>query len=337
MHQCRGILLLAALLVMGACGPTTPAGATLPTTSVAPTSAATPPSPTLAPTSTLAPAGLHDCQLLDPPGRCASIDVGGYNLWLVCRGTGSPTIILDAGFGDDSQTWDRVISPLSTVSHACVYDRAGLGSSDAPPAAARTSGHIVTDLHTLLTRAAIPGPYVLVGHSFGGLNVRVFADQYPDLVSGLVLVDASSPGQDEQFAPLKELLPPATPRECPEVTDLRTGASLQPAGNPEHIDALASLALVAPTQDLGALPLAVLTAGRAPEGPACVPPEYLERTYAIWRELQAQLPKLSTNSAHIMATASGHYIQLDEPDLVVDAIRQVVAAARSGGRVAGSP
>ena len=91
------------------------------------------------------------------------------------------------------------------------------------------------------------------------------------------------------------------------------------------------------TQDLGALPLAVLTAGRPPDGPACVPQAYIERSYAIWFELQAQLPKLSTNSVQIMATKSGHYIQFDEPELVIDAIGRVVAAARSGGRVQGNP
>ena len=188
-----GLVLLAWLVVLGACRPSPASVATLPSAT---------PVPAPSPSSAL-PVGLRDCQLLEPPGRCASIDVGGYNLWIVCRGTGSPTIVLDAGFGDDSQAWDPIIPAVVALSQTCVYDRAGLGASEPPPQAARTSQHSVTDLHTLLTQAAVPGPYVLVGHSFGGLNVRLFADQYREAVSGLVLVDASSPGKQSTSRPCK--------------------------------------------------------------------------------------------------------------------------------------
>ena len=325
------LFLLATLVACGSSPATAPAAEVTSSPDLDLTAMTT--TPPLSPPTT-SPIGLRDCELLDPPGRCANIDVGGYDLWIVCRGSGSPTIVLEAGFGEDSRAWNRIIRDVTTISQVCVYDRAGVGSSDPPPQSSRTSQHIVTDLHTLLTQADIPGPYVLVGHSLGGFHIRLFADQYRDMVSGMVLVDASFPQQEQLFGPLEELLPPETPRECPILKELRSEAPQdKPEGNPERLDVAASGVLVAATQDLGALPLAVLTAGKPPSFPSCVPQPFVERSYEIWLELQAKLVTLSTNSIHIMATKSGHHIQRDEPDVVIDAIRQVVTAARSGDRL----
>ena len=117
--------------------------------------------------------------------------MGGYSLHIQCVGTGSPTVVLDAGLGGTSLDWNLVQTEIGPTTQVCAYDRAGMGWSDTGPAP-RTPGQIARELHTLLTNAGIPGPYVLVGHSAGGKNVRMFALQYPDEVAGMVLVDARS-------------------------------------------------------------------------------------------------------------------------------------------------
>ena len=149
------------------------------------------------------------------------IDIGGRSLYLDCRGSGSPTVILEAGFGNDSEIWDSVALPedetgpavfpaVAMFTRVCAYDRPGTyrdpgfpGRSD-PVEMPRTAGDIVADLHALLTAANVPGPYVLVGHSFGGLIVRLYASTYPDDVAGLVLVDAA---HEDYYAEVEKVLP----------------------------------------------------------------------------------------------------------------------------------
>lgn len=138
-----------------------------------------------------------------PPGRL--VDIGGHTLHMLCSGHGGgPTVVLDAGLAGFSTDWALVQPEVAKFARVCSYDRAGYGWSE-PVEGPRTSEVIADELHTLLHRAGIPGPYLLVGHSFGGYNVRVFADRYPDEVAGLVLVDVSH----EAFA---ETLPPAARR-----------------------------------------------------------------------------------------------------------------------------
>jgi pimeloyl-ACP methyl ester carboxylesterase len=125
-----------------------------------------------------------------PPGRL--VDVGGYRLHLYCLGQGRPTVILDALFPGTVSNWAWVQPDIARTTRVCAYDRAGLGWSDPGPIPrdARQHAH---ELHTLLSRAQIPGPYVLVGHSLGGLSARMFANEYPDEVAGMVLIEASNP------------------------------------------------------------------------------------------------------------------------------------------------
>jgi pimeloyl-ACP methyl ester carboxylesterase len=128
------------------------------------------------------------------------VDIGGYLLKINCTGNGSPTVILEAGLGDVSIEWSRVQPEIAKFARVCSYDRAGYGSSDAGPMP-RTSQQIAKELHTLLQNAREAPPYLLVGHSFGGYNVRVFNGNYPDEVTGIVLVDSTQEDQYELSSP----------------------------------------------------------------------------------------------------------------------------------------
>src|SRR5215216_1052624 len=130
-----------------------------------------------------------------PPGEM--VDVGGYSLHINCVGQGSPTVILDAGLGDFSAQWVRVQREVSDTTRVCAYDRAGMGWSEMGPEP-RDAKQITRELHTLLTKAGIEGPYVLVGHSFGGLYMQTYAARYPDEVAGVALVDSST--EPDQFS-----------------------------------------------------------------------------------------------------------------------------------------
>jgi pimeloyl-ACP methyl ester carboxylesterase len=123
---------------------------------------------------------------IPPPGTL--VDIGGFRLHLHCTGNGSPTIVLDAALGASSLSWSLVQPELARLSRVCSYDRGGFGWSDPGPMP-RTADRIAEELHTLLERARVPPPYVLVGHSFGGLVALIFARRFRSVISGLVLVD----------------------------------------------------------------------------------------------------------------------------------------------------
>jgi pimeloyl-ACP methyl ester carboxylesterase len=121
------------------------------------------------------------------------VDIGGRRLSLTCAGTGSPVVLLDAGLGGTSLDWDGMLDAVAGLTRACCYDRAGMGSSDPRPKQPHTTQDNVDDLHALLHSAAIPAPYLLVGHSQGGFTVSLYAYQHPDEVAGLVVVDPPHP------------------------------------------------------------------------------------------------------------------------------------------------
>src|SRR5215212_5577313 len=133
-----------------------------------------------------------DVRAYPPPGQL--VDVGGYRLHINCVGTGSPTVVIDAGWGDWSGGWSRVQPEAAKTTRVCTYDRAGMGYSEAGPLP-RTAEQFAKELHSLLQRADIPGPYVLVGHSMGGAPVRVFAQTYAAEVVGVVLIESINPGE----------------------------------------------------------------------------------------------------------------------------------------------
>lgn len=265
-----------------------------------------------------------------PPDRAHApvddglIDVGGRSLHVHCVGRGTPTVLLEAGHGNDGGTWTRVQTEIAKQTRACAYDRAGLGFSS-KPGGSRVVADVIQDLRALLATAGITGPYVLVGHSIGALYVRLYAAAHPDEVAGMVLVDGTTEDED-----LREwsLLPPDLLKMLDDPAD------------PEAIrlDAMraAMAQLRGANRSIGDKPLVVLTAGlQEPE--LGVSPELSTRLARIWQEIQAELPhRVSSNAAQIVARKSHHFIQLENPKLVVASVRQVVDAARGRGRVDGA-
>jgi pimeloyl-ACP methyl ester carboxylesterase len=288
-------------------------------------------------------AATGDARRYPAPGQL--VDVGGFRLHIDCVGTGSPTVVLDAGLGGSSLDWSLVQSELGRTTRVCAYDRAGMGWSDPGPQP-RTPGQIARELHMLLTNAGIAGPYVLVGHSLAGKNVRMFALTHPDQVAGMVLVDARSEYVDANTAPaevqafqqalaaqasqyrvarslgLIRLIGaslwggPAMPRETrTEGMLLTTSQRGVDATTAEGLERAADDALLQAAPSLGDRPLIVLAS------------EQNMTATPYWLEAQRRQAALSTNGRLIVPAGSVHSIHWEQPTLVIDAVRQVIAQA----------
>lgn len=238
------------------------------------------------------------------------VDVGGFKLWIHCVGDGSPTAVLDAGAGDTSGTWDWVVPEVRKFTRVCVYDRAGLGKSDAGPDP-RTSDRMVGELDNLLKRSGILPPYVLVGHSFGGLNMRLFASRFPDTVAGLVLVDSTPEDFPAAAAALRSLA---------ETQKLETARGLAPAATRAEIEGMAESAESVRRAGMTDAPVVVISAGR-PEGTSVF--------RETWASLQEKMATSFPHGRQVVAQESGHYVQYDQPEVVADAIRQLVERAHA--------
>ena len=244
-------------------------------------------------------------------------DVGGYRLYLNCEGKarrGGPVVLMDAGAGNSSESWLGIQPRVAEFSRVCIYDRAGLGNSD-PTTHNQTHRQIALDIHNLLARAGIHAPLVLVGHSLGGINVRMYASMYPKEVVGMVLVDSA---HEEQFAKMNVLVPEEVKKQLPP-------DALVPMIN-EKFDFEESTRQAREANWHADIPLIVLTAANArpnPSGPlAFLAPKWEQ----IRQELQQDLVHRSPRGKQIIATKSDHFIHRDEPELVVNAIREVLDA-----------
>jgi pimeloyl-ACP methyl ester carboxylesterase len=264
-----------------------------------------------------------------PKGRFSGwFDIGGRRLFLRCTGHRSPTVVLEGGLTSD---WYELQNQLSGFTRVCSYDRpGGPGSRSDPAPIPRTARDFVADLHALLAAARVPGPYVLAGHSNSGLFSQLYASTHPRQVAGLVLIDAVHPAYHRrQLALLKPLLPP-------EVWEaLRQEAITPPPRlvDPEGIDIWTSerqTRLALRRSPLRPMPLVVLAHGRPEPSPPGWPGEEVER---LWQQLQRELAQLVPGGRLVIATQSGHNIQDDQPELVLDAIRDVVLAVRAGDLV----
>ena len=286
----------------------------------------------------LSPGALSDLPEIDPerpPGRM--VDVGGYRLHIYCLGQGSPAVILDAGLGGFSMDWIFVQEQLRGNTQVCAYDRAGYGWSDPGPSP-RSTDQITEELSALLSGAGIAPPYVLVGHSFGGYNVEYFAKTHPRAVAGLVLVDASHPEQAERMPDMPTRANAPDPRRLvtffnPNVVYTHYPKSLwfpimrllsspkaMATEQRELLNFTVSAAQVDAAGPLPLVPLIVVTRGRRvwPEGPMGDAKE------KSWAELQQELAESVPGGRQIIAPNSGHLIQLDEPDVVAGAVREVL-------------
>ena len=284
------------------------------------------------------------------PGQ--RVDVGGYRLHVHCVGEGSPTVVLDAGLGGFSLDWSLVQPELAATTRVCAYDRAGYGWSDPSPHA-RTPSQIADELHTLLVNAGIQGPYVLVGHSAAGKDLRLFANRYPQAVVGMVLIDARHESVDTNRSPealaaehtqqrrfqrtiwaaariglVRAFWAAAWPQVFPATQNLSTEtraeigvlqARSQQVKTVLREDALLTHdnAQLSSAPSLGDVPLMVLAAGQNVEHDP------------LWLPAQQQLAGLSSNAKLIVVEGSSHYIHWDQPMLVAGAIRQVVEAAHT--------
>ncbi len=300
-----------------------------------------------------------------PPGTM--VDVDGQRLHLVCAGTGQPAVLFESGIAASSLSWARVLPDVAAFTRVCAYDRAGLGWSD-PSRAPRTVTRMVTELRGILAKAATDGPAVLVGHSFGAFLAFAYAAQYPAGTAGLVLLDPPSewhqltrqqtgllwggvqlsrmgavlarvgvvraclalltggaPGVPRNFvrvfgpiaARTLERLVGEVRKLPPDVHPIVQALWCQPKcfrAMADHLGALEEMAAaVGRVTSLSDVPLVIISSSdRSPD------------TIAAHR----QLAQLSSRGRHMIATNSGHWIQLDEPDIVVTTIREIVERAR---------
>ena len=254
------------------------------------------------------------------------VDTNGRRLALTRGGSGAPMVVLETGLGAESDEWEAVQQELAPFTQTCRYDRANRGHSDPAPIPC-SARDFVADLHTLIVTAALPRPVVLVGHSLGGLIVRLYAHEYPRDVAGLVLVD---PMHEDQFERIGPLLPSPFPGEPETLTQFRrfwTTDWRDPAKNSEGVDFLASQAQAHTIGSLGDIPMLVLTTGtflrEAPPGDPNA-----ARMHLLWQDMHRELMQQSSNAQQILVETSGHFIQREQPGVVVAAIRQRVQLLR---------
>lgn len=287
-------------------------------------------------------ADARDSRRFPPPGRLTHVGAaeagGGRRIHLMEAGQGSPTVVIVPALGEAVLGWVAAWRALSGFTRVCVYDRAGIGWSDPPPRGGRTFARMADDLHEALAAAGIAPPYVLVGHSMGGIVARRFAVRHRADVAGMMLLDSS---HEEQAARLPHssmrvlrsalhwaVQPMGLRRLAASAGLLRSLAKEIDESVPaEHQPAAWALALSSRFRrmaagelsmmirphgrppSLGSLPLTVITAaGKAP----------------TWNQLQAELAALSADSEHITASHAGHFIHLDEPDLVIKSIQDLL-------------
>jgi pimeloyl-ACP methyl ester carboxylesterase len=252
-------------------------------------------------------------------GRMVDIG-GGRSLYLNCVGSGSPTILLEAGFGGTTNDWSAVQPRLGRTTRTCSYDRAGMGNS-LPIPGVHDAGDEIDDLQRLLEHARVAPPYVLVGHSYGGLLARLFAEAHPRDTAGVVLVDAMGRDQDRQMLAIWRSAPARIRRRLPK-----------PTADPvvDGVDIRASEVLDTKVRTLSGTPLAVISRGRVqdPELPARVRPAVA----SAWATMQDELAALSSDHMHVVAVRSGHFVQgfvEGQPTVVIRAVRAVVGAGRT--------
>lgn len=233
-----------------------------------------------------------------------NIDVGGFKLYIRSEGKGNPAVVYESAYGDASTSWSNIQSAVSKTAKSVSYDRAGLGKSEKSPNP-RTSYYKARELHKLLQKSGVKGPYILVGHSLGAYNVRLFASMYPKEVKGIVLIEPTHEDQHEKL-----IL-----NQPPEVQEL-IKAQFKVEGTYDEF--LESARQVKATRAcLKNIPLTVITTNKHSVGQ-----EYED----IWMDMQKDIVSLSKYGRHIIVDGSDHYIQNDKPEIVIGAINDMISS-----------
>lgn len=284
------------------------------------------------------------------------VDIGGYRLHMHVEGQGSPTVVLDAGAGGFGLAWELVRPAVPSVTRVVAYDRAGLGWSDPSPYP-RDAYTMALELHTMLTNAKVAGPYILVGHSLGGVVARQFAAKYPDEVVGLVMVDSAHEQQMKHFPAAMVKMAESMKGMMvvmkligklgifalkPGLISIGDNGKLSSelvkqlqgvmASSDSHTDAMIAESesvyamQTQPVSTLGDLPLTVISHGQLDAN--AVPPslgqQVRDEYEAAWQKLQVEITALSTRGKRIVAERSGHNIIFDQPEIVIESILEMV-------------
>lgn len=293
-------------------------------------------------------------RLYPPIGQM--IDIGGYRLHMHAEGEGIPTVILDSGAGGIGLSWEIVRPAIAKFTRVVTYDRAGLGWSEPSPYP-RDATTMALELHTMLVNANVPGPYILVGHSLGGIVARQFAAKYPNEVAGLVMVDSAHEQQMKHFPEslvkmvnsmqgmmsvmklmsklglfaLKTSLISIGDNDKLS-TELVTQMRGVRASSNSHAETLIAetesvyAAQIQPVTTLGDLPLTVISHGQLDAN--AVPPSLgqsvRDEYEAAWQKLQAEITSLSTRGRRIVAERSGHNVMFDQPEIVIQSILEML-------------
>jgi pimeloyl-ACP methyl ester carboxylesterase len=251
------------------------------------------------------PSTVRSTALIDGP-----VSVNGARMHTRCIGHGPQTVVLIAGFNDPGTNWDAIEGTISETARVCSYARYGTGSSDPPPTS-QTFTTQARDLHALLQAAGEPGPFVLVGHSYGGPEAVAFAAAYPDDSSGLLLIDASPVTWPAAVCAVR-----GDGTEAAAALIENCASQIDPNKNDERLDSLKAFGEVAQITDLGNLPLTVMTAAEHPfEG---LNPTTEQRLNDIWNEGQRDWATLSSRATIVTVPDTGHYVQLDQPSTVIE-------------------
>ena len=294
-----------------------------------------------------------------PPGQ--QVYVNGKRWHYCCSGNGPQTVILDAGLGSGSLDWSLVQPKIAEFTRVFSYDRAGYGWSD-ESSNSRTSDQIVEELHLLLNQAEIPKPYILVGHSFGGINMQLYFSKYPEEVQGIILVDSSHPEQVEKLPPEPEksvVEHPSVQMLLSRLGVIRVLCSIPYVKNMIYETFLSFpvsirkmyLAQYSSTKyirtftreneafeenlrqvkerhiSFGSTPLVVIAAGAESKGEWLNSyPEllaWIQQSASIWHDLQKDLLSKSSQSEFLIAEESDHMIPRNQPEIVVQAVQSI--------------
>lgn len=253
----------------------------------------------------------------------------GRKLAIRCVGEGGPTVVVDAGLGGSgtAEPWASIATELSATTRVCLHDRAGRGGSD-PVSGPRTSADVVSDLRAGLKAAGESGPFVLVGHSVGGINMRVFAGRHPADTAALVLVDASHPDQTRAWM---DALPAPQAGDHPAIAGARAYLAQQdanPTANPEGLNLKLSADQARAVTSLGAVPVVVLTHSPDWKMVPDMPADLLKPLEDATQRLQKEQLRLSSRSVQFVSASGGHDLPNEDRALVLKGVLHAVAEAR---------